>query len=453
MGDRCPGVLRLHPAADGHLLRIRLPGGHLDPESLSAIADLAELGNGLIELTSRASVQVRGLRPGDADRAAERLHAGGLLPSPSHDRVRNVLAGPLGGRDAGALVRTEALVEAIDRGLCQDAALAGLPGRFLFAIEDGGQTLGGRQGDVTLAAEPDEDFGVRLRLHLAGRPTARTAAPTDAAALALDAARAFLAVLAATPDPERGDLWRIADLPDSGLDRLLDHLQTTFVPAPRLGNGRPVSVGRLRQADGAGAITALAPLGRLHASTAQGLAALAASGAGRIRISPWRTISVVDVPESGVARTSAALGELGLVLDAASGWVGLSACAGLGACGNARIDVRAAAAVRARVRGSAGSSAPEHWSACERRCGRPAVVAHAVTSTPDGLEVDGDGTVRHLDSVDDALAALAGLGGAKRTAGARGSGVDGSAIVTAGAAAPAQAPADQPVVLAAGGRA
>ena len=453
MEDRCPGVLRLHPAADGHLLRIRLPGGHLGPESLSAIADLAGLGNGLIELTSRASVQVRGLRPGDADRAADRLHAGGLLPSPAHDRVRNVLAGPLGGRDAGALLRTDALVEAIDRGLCQNASLAGLPGRFLFAIEDGSQTLGGRQGDVTLAAEADDDGGVRLRLHLAGRPTARTAAPADAAAVALDAARAFLAVLAATPDAPRASLWRIADLPETGLADLLERLQTRFVPGPGLGNGRQVAVGCLRQADGAGAITGLAPLGRLHASTARGLAALAASGAGRIRISPWRTISVVDVPGSDVTRVAEALGELELVLDAASGWVGLSACAGLGACGNARIDVRAAATVRAGVRRVAGSSAPEHWSACERRCGRPAVVAQAITSTPDGLEVDGDGSLRRVGSVDDALATLAGMSGAARPAGSRESGDDGPGIVTPAADAPAHVPADRPVVLAAGGRA
>jgi sulfite reductase beta subunit-like hemoprotein len=450
MEDRCPGVLRLHAAADGHLLRIRLPGGQLGPAALSAIADLAAFGNGLIELTSRASVQVRGLDPGDAGRAAERLRAGGLLPSPIHDRVRNLLASPLGGRDSGALLRTDALVAAIDRGLCRDLALAGLPGRFLFAIEDGSQILGGRQGDVSLVAEPDADAEVRLRLRLAGRPTARTAAPGEAAELALDAARAFIAVLAGLPESREDAYWRIADLPDSGFTRLLARLETTLVPGSALDSGRGVSVGRLAQADGGNAITALAPLGRLDAAAVRGLAALAGTGVGGVRVSPWRTISVVEVPDAGVARVAEALSRLGLVLDPQSGWAGLSACAGLGACGNARIDVRAAAAERARVRGAAGTGASEHWSACERRCGRPAVVARAVTSTPDGLEVDGDGTTWTVSSVDDALALLGGVDVRARAVTDGGSGDDALAAAVDG---PGAAPADRAVVLAAGGRA
>ena len=385
MEDRCPGVLRLHAAADGHLLRVRLPGGHLSAAASEAIADLARLGNGLVELTSRASVQVRGLRPGDASAAAERLTAGGLLPSPVHDRVRNVLASPLGGRVDGALLDTDPLVTAIDAAICQDPTLAALPGRFLFALEDGSGILGGGQGDVTLAAEAHRASGVRLRLHLAGRPTTRTAAPDQAADLALESARAFLEVLGITSERSDRALWRVRDLAAEDLDRLLGRLDTGFTAGSSLGNGRPPALGAVRQPDGRHAVTALAPLGRLYADTADGLAAIAASSGGRIRVSPWRTITMVDVRGTQLTGVSDAIRELGLVLDGASGWRNLSACAGLGACANAQIDVRAAATLRASVRGAAGSSAVEHWSACERRCGRPAVVAHAVTATSTGI--------------------------------------------------------------------
>ena len=404
MEDRCPGVLRLHPAADGQLLRVRLPGGRLTGDALTAIADIAEMGNGLIEITSRANVQIRGLHDRDAGRAAERLTSARALPSPEHDRVRNILADPLGGRDAAALVRTDGVVEDLDRGLCADPRFGDLPGRFLFAVEDGSGRTGGSQADVTLAAEPVEDgSGALLRLHLAGSPTTRTAARPAAEDLALDAARAFLSVLGSMPASGRDRIWRIADLPGTELARLLAELGTHLVPGAGLGAGKPADAGLRRQGDGRWAVTALAPLGRLSPATARALARLADSGSALVRLSPARTVSVVDVEDAAVEHVARTLTDQGLVLDPASGWQGLTACAGLGACANARVDVRGAAAARADVRRVAGISVPEHWSACERGCGRPAVVALAATAGETGIDVERDGVDHRAGDVPEAL--------------------------------------------------
>jgi sulfite reductase beta subunit-like hemoprotein len=124
-------------------------------------------------------------------------------------------------------------------------------------------------------------------------------------------------------------------------------------------------VGLLPQRDGRFAAAALPPLGRLDAATAQALAALAPA----VRIGWDRSLAIVDLDRAAAESTAAALAALGLVTDAGSGWIGLSACAGLGACGRAQVDVRAAAAARAAERSPRHPL--EHWVACERACGRP----------------------------------------------------------------------------------
>src|SRR5438093_757526 len=150
--DRCPGALELHDAQDGALARIRTPGGRIAADGLRALVRAVELGNGLADLTSRANVQVRGLAREDAGRLAALLADAGMLPSPAHDRARNVLASPVGGRHPEAVAPTDALVAELDRRLCAEPALAALPGRFLFAVDDGSALALDHVADVALVA-------------------------------------------------------------------------------------------------------------------------------------------------------------------------------------------------------------------------------------------------------------------------------------------------------------
>lgn len=402
-GDRCPGVLRLHDAEDGALARVRVPGGVLSAAQLEAVGAGAGLGNGLIELTGRANLQLRGLPANAGRELAELLAGAGMLPSLGHERVRNILASPLAGRHPQALAGTDPVVDELDRRLCADPALGALSGRFLFAVDDGSGLALGQEADVALAATAPAEFG----LLVAGRRVAGPAGPSAV----LETARAFLAERAV----QGTSAWRVCELEGGGLPvarRLGVRLEPSATAAggPRASRAPALpgtlAPGPLRQRDGRFAVTALAPLGRLDREAIAPLAALAREH-GPLRISPWRTLTVLDVAEPRIGAVARSLEELGLTTARDSGWAGLSACAGLGACAKARVDVRAAAVRRAAARGPEAPA--EHWSACERRCGEPHSAPVTVTAAREGLVVTSPGHAdRVVSDADEAIAALGG---------------------------------------------
>lgn len=144
-------MLRPWAAEDGGLVRLRLIGGAVPAASLAALGAVsASYGDGDVHVTARANLQVRALPLTDGrlpDEVVEALAGTGLLPHPTHDLVRNVMVSPLSGILGGeADLRPVAL--AFDRLVCADAALAGLPGRFLTALDDGRGDVQGRTLDL-----------------------------------------------------------------------------------------------------------------------------------------------------------------------------------------------------------------------------------------------------------------------------------------------------------------
>ncbi|YCK37329.1 precorrin-3B synthase [Actinomadura sp. ATCC 39365] len=369
--DACPGALQVHEAADGPLARVRLPGGAVSAARLRVLAGCAaELGTGVIELTSRANVQVRGLRSPEV--FAGRIAAAGLLPSPAHERVRNILASPLSGRGPDGLLDVLAMADALDRALCARPRLAALPGRFLFALDDGTRDVAGLGADVTYVATG--------RLLLAGADTGLTVAPDAAVPLMIDAAEAFLDEL--SPDGPRA--WRIRELPD-GPVRIAARLRdgqpgrTDAPPAPAA--ARRPSAGRIAQRDGRVAIEALVPLGRLTSAQAGALADI-----GRpVRLTPWRTVVLPDLSPGEADRVERALAAIGLDTDPDSPWAGVTACTGRPGCAKALADVRADARLWVRGLGRAPAT-PVHWAGCERRCGLPRGPVRQMIATIKGYE-------------------------------------------------------------------
>jgi precorrin-3B synthase len=389
--DACPGALQTHAAADGGLARVRVPGGLLTGRQLRELAAAArDLGDGHLELTSRGNVQLRGLTLGAEGELGDRLAAAGLLPSATHERVRNILASALTGR-AGGHVDVRPWVRTFDAALCADPALAALPGRYLATLDDGRGDVADLGGDVgLLALSPAE-----VALTLAGADSGLRSTPDDAVALALAATRAFLDERAA----QGGTAWRLAEL-DHGVVNVALRLGTAPSPDERGAGGLPeeggqrlsptggrpvaaVSPGGRRCDDGRTALVAVVPLGRLTADQAELLARIA----DEVQLTPWRSVVVPDLAEDAVEDAAVALHRTGMVFDEDSPWTRVTACAGRPGCAKSLADVRADA-VRAVATGTLpAGGAQQHWAGCERRCGRPRGAVVDVVATGTGYRV------------------------------------------------------------------
>lgn len=351
--DACPGALQVHQAADGALARVRLPGGAISAPALAALADAADrFGGGTLDLTARGNLQIRAIS--DVTAVAEAIAEAGLLPTVSHERVRNIVASPLSGR-TGGLVDVRPWVTDLDRAIQADPMLATLPGRFWFSIDDGRADVSGVAADVgAQIVDPG-----RVALLLAGCDTGVRVSAADAVSAMTKVARRFAEV--------RGNAWRVAELADP--DVLLTGLPRT---TDRAGRPHPVGppVGWIGQDRPAGLVAglvtlgAVVPLGSLSAHQARFIAAVDAP----IVITPWRSLLVCDLTEEVADTALRVLAPLGLVFDDTSPWLSVSSCVGSPGCARSRADVRAEAT---SVAESGAVHGQVHYVGCERACGSP----------------------------------------------------------------------------------
>ncbi|QHD85986.1 precorrin-3B synthase [Gordonia sp. JH63] len=370
--DRCPGVFDTHPAADGALARVRLPGGRIRPDQLEMLARAAaDHADGHLELTVRGNLQLRGIT--DVEAVAQAVVAAGLAPSSSHDKVRNIELSPLTGR-IGGVADARPLAAALDDALRADPAAATLSGRFLFGIDDGRGDIAGRRPDACAEIRGGTPLAADV---LTGGTAVGSATGTEAIV------RALIAVAAGLGEVSPG-AWRVRDLDDDSRLRLAELIAPTLDPvlgadpdAAPVASGEPI-VGWFDQDDGAVLLGAVVELGRLPARLAEFIAAVQAP----VVFTPDREILLCDLGE-GVAETVVrVLAPMGLIFDAASPWAQVSCCAGAPGCSSAHAPVRDD--LMARVQDGDPVEEREHWVGCARGCGSPAESHLSVQATPDG---------------------------------------------------------------------
>ncbi|WP_446667358.1 cobalamin biosynthesis protein CobG [Janibacter limosus] len=345
------------------MVRLRLPGGRVDAATVHAISSLAvRFGDPDITLTSRGSLQLRGLPDPAPRELVTAIGDLGLVPSGEHDKARNIVADPDESLDDP--------VEAPDEALLADPAPpAGLPGRFLLAVARPGGPVLGEPWDIAVV---DEGGSVRVLVGDHG-----VVVPRDGAArTALDVARRFPAV---RPDAKT---WNVRDLPAAARGSLLPE-GTPFVveaEAPPL----PGPDGDY--------LVALVPLGLLTPRMAAALATSRGSSQGSSHLDEREDVQgsshlserlVITPRRSIVVRGGAGLADdpaaAGFATAPDSPRTVLTACAGAPACAQTTTSTRDLALAAAPLVDPAGP--PVHVIGCDRSCGHPAR-AHTISLNP-----------------------------------------------------------------------
>jgi precorrin-3B synthase len=366
----CPGVLRPMLARDGYLVRLRITGGVLSAATARSIAALAAYyGNGLLDLSARANLQLRGVREADIPALIDALGDLGLVDADAAgEAARNVIASPLAGLREGFDITP--IAAALDARLSSDTSLHALPAKFGFLVDDGGEpTLAGVPADIRFD-RADDETGVRFWIGLGG--TRDQAVPLgfcsagELVGAAVWLARGFLSLAAnCSPVPRR-----MADL----IERLGRYQAARAFggdgDAPRLPysgailNKPPAG---LSAPDGIAILGLAAPFGRLDHAMLTAAADLAESaGHGDIRLTPWRCLLLPGVDALPKPEQVA-----GFILDPEDPLLRIAACSGMTGCERGTTpthdDARALTDVAARLEGSGISI---HVSGCEKGCAK-----------------------------------------------------------------------------------
>jgi precorrin-3B synthase len=382
----CPGILHAVPAKDGLLMRIRTPGGLITGAQLQAVARAAEeFAHPAIDITALANIQLRGIQPRDLASLVAALTSADLVPSPRHDRVRNIATSPLAGLDSNELLDTRPLIQLLDKALLSDPALADLPPKFSFLIDGGGLRFSNDSADLGLTAVV-VDGAVRMHLTIGKRATGLGAAVEDATECMVEAARACLEVSSTYRIASRGR--KIASAPEA-LIALISRISHLLLPCPAPAastiSQAPIGVMPASQPHLAHIIPSI-PLGRITTSQAKVMAEAVTRHGGDLRLAGWRGVVLGAMPAEASQNILNELQEAGLSCDPHDGYAGLAACAGLGGCSSAYADVRRDAAILA-LRLSGHQENPGwtvNLSGCDKRCAMRNGATVDLVATPSG---------------------------------------------------------------------
>jgi precorrin-3B synthase len=369
----CPGISVPMSTGDGLLARL-IPSAPIPLDASQAH------GNGIVEVTQRGSLQIRGLSPASAAtfaRTATALELGVEGGPP-------ILTSPLLGLDAQECVDLRALVAGLRRELTNHAEIASIGPKVSVLIDGGGALhLDNVPADLRLHV----GTGPRFHVSIAGNAAASTSLgwvePHQAIKVIVDVLATFA---------NRGAGARARDYANGAhryaLRASLANALTDEPPPPPRSPAEPIGTHRLK--DGQLALGVAPAFGYSEARMLERFALTAARcGATSIRPAPGRALLIIGLNADAAGELAAAAKAQGFVIRPDDARRFVVACAGSPACRSATLATRQLAPDIARAaKPFLDGSITIHVSGCAKGCAHPGVAALTLVG-PDRIVVQG----------------------------------------------------------------
>ena len=394
----CPGLSAPMPTGDGLLVRF-LPIGTVPLGSFTALCEAArQHGSGVVEITARGSVQVRGLNAASARCFADTIAARGIAAG---DGIP-VHCGALAGLDAAEMLDASALAADLRRALAGASLSARLGAKVSVALDGGGQvSLDRLSTDIRLRAALING-AVAWRVAVGGDAVSAAEIGVVAPADAIEAVVRLLEVVA-----QHGRDVRARDiLRAQGIAPFRSALGTATRAREHRAQSRasPVSgrtstseaIGTYPLRDGSFAAAVGVAFGYADASVLEQLArAAAAAGANGMRTAPGRALVAVGLRHETVMQFTHAAEQLGFIAQADDPRRRVIACAGAPICESGHIAARALAPVIAQAAAPyLDGAATIHVSGCTKGCAHSAPATLTIVGMPGGCALVRGGSSR-----------------------------------------------------------
>ncbi|BCM94313.1 sulfite reductase [ferredoxin] [Abditibacteriota bacterium] len=359
------GLFYVAPAQDSFMCRLRFYGGLMDSIQMRSLAKIADrFGGGYVDCTTRANLQIREIKAGDAIHFLESLQEGGFVARGSGaDNIRNVTGSATAGIDPHELYDTRELARQMHHYILNHREMYGLPRKFNIAFDGGGAISSLEDtNDIGFSAVRVPEgkavaAGVYFRVAFGGITGHKDFAIDEGLLLTPEQCIPFAAATVRVfikhgdrTDRKKArlkyvlDAWGhekfVAEVEKEWGERAIRLPLSDCESRPTIDRTGHIGWHSQKQ-EGFSYVGVVCPVGRITTNQMRGLARISDDfGSGDLRLTVWQNILLIDIPDEKRPAVERAIRELGLDFQASGVRAGLIACTGNAGCKYANANTK-----------------------------------------------------------------------------------------------------------------